>query len=73
MKKAQRTVAGLLYFFMAIVIVALFMPVVRIAITSGLNNITANVSNYVLIGWIYTYWPVYFVIMLLIILVIILK
>ena len=73
MKKAQKTIAGLLYFFMAIVIVALFMPVVRLAIADGLNNITSDVSNNVLIGWIYTYWPVYFVIMLLIILVIILK
>ena len=72
MKKAQKTLAGVLYFFMAIVIVALFMPVVREAFTGGLKNITSNVGNYVLITWIYTYWPVYFVIMILIILVIIL-
>ncbi len=73
MKKAQKTIAGILYFFMAVIIVALFMPVVRTAITTGLKNITVDVGNSVLITWIYTYWPVYFIVMILIILVIILK
>ena len=72
MKKAQKTIAGLLYFFMAVVIIALFMPVVRTAISSGIEKI-GNDSNSVLMGWIYTYWPVYCVVMLLVILVIILK
>lgn len=73
MKKAQKTIAGLLYFFMAVIIVSLFMPVVRIAITGALQNITTTVSNYIVIRWIYTYWPAYFVVMILIILVIVLK
>ncbi len=72
MKKAQKTIAGLLYFFMAVLIIALFMPVVRTAISEGIGA-TVNDSNSVLIGWIYTYWPVYLVIMLLIVLVVILK
>lgn len=71
-KKGQQAVSGFLYWFMAVIIVALFMPQVRSAITTGVSSISTNVTNYVLIRLIILYWPVYLGIMILIILIIIL-
>lgn len=70
-KKGQKAVAGFLYWFMAVIIVALFMPTLRSSITSGVASISLNVSNYVLIRLILLYWPVYLGLMILIILIII--
>lgn len=70
--KGQRAVAGFLYWLMAIIIVALLLPTVRTAITTGVANATRTVNSTVLI-WIFNYWPVYFGIMILIILVVVIK
>ena len=72
MKKATSTIAGFLYFFMAIVAVALLMPTVREAITYGVNR-SINSTHGGLLSVILTYWPLFFIVMLLIILVIVLR
>jgi len=71
-KKGQKTVSGFLYWFMAVIIMALFMPTVRTAIINGMGNISTNVTNYVLIRLFILYWPIYLGVMVLIILIVIL-
>jgi hypothetical protein len=71
-KKGQGVVAGFLYFFMAMVCVAVFMPAVRDSITSGIGNISSNVTNYSFIVMLIRFWPLYFGVMILIIFIVIL-
>ena len=72
MKKASSTVAGILYFFMAVLIVALLMPTVKESISIGLNS-TMGSATPVMLGMIITYWPMFFIIFALIILAVLLK
>lgn len=72
MKQGQAVFSGVLYFFMAMVIVALFMPVVRTFIGMGLGNLThQNYTNPTLIGLIINYLPVAFGFVMLIVFIII--
>jgi len=70
--KKGNAIANLLYFFMASVIVALFMPTVKEFIAIGVNNIT-NSTHGIILTLIFTYWPVFFVIMMLVILIILMR
>lgn len=72
MKKGQNVIAGLLYFFMSVVIVALLMPTVRTFIGMGVNA-TNGTTHGIFLRLIFNYFPVYFVILMLIILIIILR
>ena len=67
------SIAGFLYFVMAIIAVALFMAPVKEMLTSGVNNITTNATNYELIVLIINFWPIFFFIMLLVVLIIIMR
>lgn len=74
-KKGQAIISGFLYFFMAITIVALAMPMVRDSIDLGvdaLDNYT-NFTNYGFIRMLILYWPVFFITMVLVIFVILMK
>jgi len=75
-REGQIAIAGLLYFFMAIVIVALTMPLVTSGINLGvntLNNNYSNSTNRVLIVMLIQYWPVFFIVMALVVLVILMR
>jgi len=68
MNSRGNAVAGFLYFFMAMVIVALLMPTVKTFIGYGISNVT-NATNASLIILIFTYWPVYFIVFAFIVLI----
>jgi hypothetical protein len=69
-KKGQAIIAGLLYFFMALVIVALFMPTVIESINENIPTLETALNGN-LIGFIVRFWPVGLFFMMLIILVVI--
>lgn len=71
-KKGQRVIANLLFFFIAIVIISLFITPVREAITEGTSHI-GTALNGDLIAFIFRFWPVYFGIMVLIILIVLMR
>ena len=73
MRKKGNIIANFLFFFMAIVVVALFMPVVTESLGHGLNNLSTNTTNYTLITIIITFWPVGLVLMALIIFVLLMR
>lgn len=72
-KQGQSSLAGILYFFMALVIMFLFMPTLRVAITNGIANLSSNMANYTIITLIIRFYPVFLVIMLMVILAIIMR
>lgn len=72
MKKGQAVISGLLFFFMAIVCVALFMPVVKETISDNLSTL-GNATSGSFLQLIINYFPLYIVIMLLVILIIIMR
>ena len=72
----QNTISGILFFFMAIIIVSLTMPLVSDSIDMGLDVLDADngtITNSGFIKVMILYWPVFFVSMLLVILVIIIR
>ena len=73
MKKKANAIAGLLFFFMALVCVGVFMPAVLEVIDNNVDNISTFSTNGAIIGLIIRFFPAVLVIMMLIILVIILK
>lgn len=70
--RGQSSIAGVLYFFMAVICVALFMPVVRDSLDIGASAVSSS-SNGGLLSFIFTFWPVYVGIMLIIILVVVMR
>ncbi len=67
------SIAGFLYFFMALIAVALFITPMREMVTHGVNNISSSVTNYELIVLIVNFWPVWFFIMMVIVLIIVMR
>ena len=73
MKKKGNAIAGLLFFFMALVCVGVFMPAVIEVIDANVDNISTFETNGTFIGMIIKFFPAVLIVMMLIILVIILK
>ena len=72
MKKGQEVISGLLFFFMAIVCIALFMPAVKEVISNNVDHL-GNATSGSFLQLIITFFPMFLVVMLLVILIIIMR
>ena len=73
MKKKGNVIANILFFFMAMVCVALFMPALTETLTDGVSNLSVNTTNYTVITIILNFFPVFLVIMALIIFILLMR